>query len=132
MINSITTSLSGLQASSLKLNASASNIANASSIGSLEEGGHQAYTPVDVVQTSGGGGTVEATLVARDPASITSFAPGSPFANSQGLVAAPNVNLDEEIINTLEAEHNYKASAAALATAQELSETLLNTFDEDA
>ena len=48
MINSISIALTGLAAASKKINASASNIANLQTTGSLKEGEQAPYTPITV------------------------------------------------------------------------------------
>ena len=131
MLGSIGIALTGLDASSKKLYASASNIANASTVGSLEGTGRAAYTPIDTQYSAGGQGGVRTEFVDRQPAFVPSFAPGSPFANSEGLVAAPNVNLDEELVNSSKAANAYKANAFVIDKSQELADTLLDAFDDD-
>lgn len=131
MLNSIGISLTGLDAASKKLNASASNIANSRTIGSLDGSGRQAYQPIDTQSTTIAQGGVRTEYVNRQPAFVPSFDPDSPFADENGLVAAPNVSLDEELINSAAAEHAYKANALVIDKAQELAETLLDTFDDD-
>ena len=52
MLNAINIALSGLTAASKKVEASASNIANLQTVGSLEEGGQSPYTPITAQQTA--------------------------------------------------------------------------------
>lgn len=132
MLGSIGIALTGLDAASKKLYASASNIANSQTVGSLDGTGRAAYTPIDTQYKSSTGGTVRTEFVNRTPAFVPSFAPGSPFADQNGLVAAPNVNLGEELINSASAVHSYKANAFVIATAQDLADTLLDAFDDEA
>ena len=132
MLGSIGVALTGLDAASKKLYASASNISNSDTVGSLDGTGREAYTPIDTQYSAGGQGGVRTEFVNRNPAFVPSFAPGSPFANEDGLVAAPNVNLDEELINSATAAHAYKANAFVIGKSQELADTLLDAFDKDA
>lgn len=130
MLDSIKTSLSGLNAASKQVNAGANNLANQGTVGALSpEDGPPAYQPVDVVQTTDNTGAVRAETVARNPASYAAYDPNSTFANDEGLVAAPNVDAATEIVNMKLAEVAYKASLAALRTAQDMSEELLSRFD---
>lgn len=130
MLDAIKSSLSGLQAASKQVNASASNIAGASVVGAVDPAdGPSAYQPVDVVQTTNGTGGVSATTVNRDPASFTAFDPDSSFANAQGEVSVPNVDYTTEIVNLKLAEIAYKANLAVLRTTRELSQELLSRFD---
>ncbi len=130
MVDSISASLSGLTAASKQVNASASNIANAGTVGAINPSdGPAAYQPVDVVQTTNNNGGVTSTYAGRDPASVVAYQPNSPYADSEGLVSAPNVDLTTEVVNLKLAEIAYKANLTALRVSQDLTEELLTRFD---
>src|SRR5689334_6162071 len=112
MIGSMTISISGMNASAARLQASASNIANADTSGALN-GGPAAYQPVDVVQTSIGGrgvAGVSATYTPRTPAFIAAYDPDASYADAKGMVAAPNVDLAAEAVNVLAATMSFRAN----------------------
>lgn len=133
MIGAISTALSGLFAASKRAEASASNIANASTAGSLDPASaNQPYNALTTVQTASPGGGVTATNIPKSPGIVNAYSPDSPFANADGLVGAPNVDLSEEIVNLKLAEVSYKANIASLKTAQEMSEELGRLLDKDA
>jgi flagellar basal-body rod protein FlgC len=133
MINSISIAVTGLAAASRKLNASASNIANSQTTGSLDPAAEkQAYTPVDVVNMSAPGGGVMARYTNRIPPTVPSFDPNAPYANEEGLVSAPNINLDQELMTGLIAENAYKANAMVIKTASEMQNELIRALDEEA
>ena len=67
----------------------------------------------------------------RDPAFVPSFSPDSPFADEQGLVNAPNVSLDEEMVNLKIAEHAYKANAQVIKTSSEMQDALRDALNSD-
>lgn len=121
-------------AASKKVEASASNIANMSSAGSLDPSSpNQPYEALTTVQTSNGAtGGVTANNIPKSPGVVNAYAPDSPFANSEGLVGAPNVDLAEEAVNLKLAELAYKANVSVIKTADEMSKALLSTFDEKA
>lgn len=130
MTNPVSIALTGLQLASQKANAAASNIANANTSGAREGiEGPQAYAPIDVVETSTEAG-VRGEIVERDPATTLAYDPDAAFADEQGLVAAPNVDLGEEIINLKQAALAYKANAAVARVANEIEQEILNRFDE--
>lgn len=132
-MNSITgIALTGLTAASKQLNTSATNIVNANTVGSLDPGEQQPYTPVEASKTSNASGGVESRIVARDTSFVPSFDPNSPFADENGLVNAPNINLAEELTNAKLAELNYKASATLIKTDKELFEELVSAVNKDA
>lgn len=130
MINPLSLSLSGLMATSRKAADAAGNIVNASSSGSPDPSSPvRPYQPVDTVIKPGPGGGVIAASTPRTPAFVPSYEPGQPFADENGMVAAPNVNLDEELINLKVAEQAYKANAQVLKVSRTLQDELLTAID---
>lgn len=137
MINAIQTALSGLVASTKRVEASASNIANIGTAGSLDDAGNAPYAPISTVQqtqtdSQGNATGVTAENLPRENAFVPAYDPDSPFANSEGFVGVPNVNLAEEAVNLKLAEATYKANIAVLETVNELSDELLSIFDDEA
>ena len=130
MINPISTSISGLMSASKKVAVAASNIVNADGVGSTDpKNANQAYSAQVTQDTTTAGGGVKTVSLNRTPAFVPSYQPDSPFADGQGLVNAPNVNLDEELINTKTAENAYKANAQVLRTGLEMQDTLREALD---
>lgn len=128
MINAIRTALSGLAAASKRVEAGASNIANLTTAGSLEDPSRPPYAAVTTVQTAENGG-VRAEIVQKDPPYVPAYDPGSPFAGQDGLVGVPNVDLAEEAVNLSLAKAAYKASLSVIRTADEMQDALLKSFD---
>ena len=128
MINAIGIALSGLQAASRKVEASASNIAN------MQTADYEPLTTQQTAQAdgSGGGQGVNSTFVAKNPPFTPSYDPDSPFANGEGYVNAPNVDLAEEAVNMTLASTAYKASVSVIKTVEDMTEELLNAFDKKA
>lgn len=134
MLNAIQTALSGLAASVKRVDASAQNIANSRTSGSLIDAENSPYTPVTTVQQAQGentGGGVTAENIPIDQPFVPAFDPDSPFANAEGLVGAPNVNLAAEAVNLITAEVAYKANVSVIETASEMSGELLDLLDTD-
>ncbi len=134
MINSISIATSGLLASAKRADIAAQNIVNADTVGAISstKGQNSGYTPQDALTLSQTGGTVEAVSLNRSPPFVLSYEPNSPLANSDGLVNAPNVSTDEELITLKQAENAYKANAISLKTGQEMEETLTKALDHKA
>jgi flagellar basal-body rod protein FlgC len=135
MINAIQIALSGLMAASKKTEASASNIANLQSSGSLEDTGSAPYSALTTKQSSyvSDGGDVlgvRSEFVPKNPPFVPAYGPDSPFADEQGFIGVPNVNLAEEAVNLKLAELSFKANAAIIKSASELQEELLSAFDD--
>ncbi len=132
MVNAISTSLSGLLAQSKKLSVAASNIANADTKGSLDKmDPNQPYLALTSYTKANGGG-VDVAVVLRTPATVQIYDPDAPFANEDGMVAMPNVNLDEEVITAKMAEQAYTANAKVMGTLNRLHDTLIDALDEKA
>ena len=130
MIGAISTALTGLFAAGKRAEASASNIANMSSAGSPDPAGPSPpYEALTTVQTSNGAVGTSAYNIPKSPGILNAYAPDSPFANSEGMIGTPNVDLAEEAVNLKLAELSYKANVSVLKTADEMSEALLSTFD---
>ena len=132
MIDVIKTALSGLNASSQKLAASASNIANIDTVGSLEDGGQAPYTPLTTTQSTGVGGGVTSKVVPKNNPFYSAYSPDSRFADENGIIGVPNVDLAEEAVNSKIAEITYKANIKVIKAAEEMSDDLLSLVDKKA
>ena len=142
MFAAIAAARSGLLASVTRLNAAASNIANSATTGPLpatpaaqpippaSEESPRVYQPVDVVQTSFGEGTgaagVSATYRPRLPAYTRQYDPSAPFADADGFVATPKVDLAEEAVGVIEASLAFRANLAVLRRAADMAESLFD------
>ncbi len=123
--------LTGLNSASMRLNASAANIANFMTSGSLEPGGQSPYIPRDAVaKAQGETGGVQTEIINRDPAFTPAYDPNSPFANDQGYIGVPNVDLATEIVNMKLAEISYKANLKTIQTSRDMFGELLRSFDK--
>lgn len=132
MIGARTTALSGLNSASKKLEATASNIANVSTIGALkQEDGAKPYTPITTTQESNGTGGVTTNFAPKTPSFIPTYDPDSPFADNKGIIGTPNVSLEEEAGNLLLAKYSYKANIATIKASDEMQDELMNIFDKD-
>jgi flagellar basal-body rod protein FlgC len=125
--------LSGLNAASRRLQVSASNVANAQSTGALPNangtvpaGAPQAYAPLQVVQSASAGGGVQTSVTTVTPSTTTVFDPQASFANQDGLVATPNVDLAQEFVGQLLASYSFAANVAVLKTNDQNTKSLLD------
>ncbi len=114
---------SGLAAATLKLNASASNTANADDTSPVGTAGYQ---PLKVVNDPVPGGGVKAQAVTVKPSSLLIYDPLSPVANAQGLAEAPEIDPIHEVVNQLEAGRAFAYSLKALRVANQEQQTLLD------
>ena len=112
---------SGMTAATRRLEVSASNVANARSDGPLPSADAavqaqypEAYKPlrVDQVETSGGG--TFANVRHDSPSHVRNYDPGAPYADDRGMVASPNVDFANEVVQSPSQNFNkdYRAFAA--------------------
>lgn len=107
---------SGMAAATLKLSASASNLANIEDVAPVGAAGYQ---PIGVQTTPLAGGGVAATAVTLKPASYAAYDPTSPLANGQGMVAKPEIDPISEIGNQIQAGQAYAFQLKTLQIADE-------------
>jgi flagellar basal-body rod protein FlgC len=119
----IATALSGLDAARKRLEVSAVNVANVDSDGALPQSSGdapQAYTPLRVSQQPLVTGGTVATTQPVEPALVRRYAPNASYADRNGMVASPNVDLVGERIDQLAASRAYEANAQVLRVGLDL------------
>lgn len=129
MVGGVSVLLSGLVAQSQRLAASANNIANVSTTGRLPTADSPAttvYKPLSVTLTTQEMGEVHAHVVEAQNGYTAVYSPSSPYANEQGLIAAPNVDLAQEIVSIIETKIAYQADARGIKAQQKMMDELLN------
>lgn len=110
-------SVTGLAAAQTQLQVSASNVANMNDTAPLPGSGVSGpapYAPTRVETVSLGSGGVMAQLSTAQPTGSASYAPDNPYADSQGMVATPNVDIANEAVSQMQAVQLYQSSAAVL------------------
>ena len=124
--SSIDISASGLFAQRTRLDAIANNIANAGTT-RTEKGGP--YRKQEVVfrahagplEPGKGGVAVEAVVESQDPPKMV-YDPSHPDAGPDGMVAMPNVNIVEEMVDMITATRSYEANVQAINAARAMAE----------
>jgi flagellar basal-body rod protein FlgC len=117
---------SGLSAAARRLEASASNIANARSNGALPgENGPIVYAPLEVQLAAQASGGVAASISPSARNALLAYDPQASFANAQGYVAAPAVDLTQDMINLAMASYDFAANLAVIHTAKDMTNALL-------
>jgi flagellar basal-body rod protein FlgC len=131
MSSVLSIAISGMQAATTRLEVSARNVANVRSAGALpdgqgNDGAPRPYTPqrVDQVDVSGGG--TQAVVSDVSPASVPTYDPGALYANAEGMVAYPNVDLTEEAIQQLIARYTFAANARVVTAYDQMAKSLLD------
>jgi flagellar basal-body rod protein FlgC len=111
-------SASALAAQRQRMNTIASNLANAQSTRTAEGGPYRRQDVVFTTDAQGEGQTglqgVKVSGIVRDNSPFTMvYDPGHPDADQDGIVAMPNVNVIEEMVNMMMASRAYEASVSA-------------------
>jgi flagellar basal-body rod protein FlgC len=114
---------SALSAQSLRLNATASNLANADSVTSANGQPYRAkqvvFTAAPVAGQEAVGVQVRQVVEDASPPRMV-YEPKNPLADEQGYVALPNVNVVEEMVNMISASRAYQANAEMMNNARQL------------
>jgi flagellar basal-body rod protein FlgC len=129
MIDASKIALSGLHAAERRIGVSASNVANLSStVRTAEDGSlvNDPYRPQRVVQSSLSSGGVRADVVELSNPTIRVADPTSPVADENGTVEIPNISLEEEVMNQIQASYDYKANLKVIKVQKELDKALLD------
>ena len=122
---------SALSAQSQRLNAVASNLANADSVAGADGQSYKARqvvfqaTPVAGAGPSSAGVMVSAVTESAAPARRV-HDPKNPAANADGYVEFSNVNVVEEMVNMMSASRAYQTNADVLNTARSLLQKTLS------
>lgn len=133
LMNIFNISGSAMNAQSVRLNVTASNMANADAISSSIDQTYKARHPVfetvlDDLSLDGNttpGGVRVAGIVESQVPANKEFQPGNPLADEEGYIYRPNVNIIEEMANMIAASRNYQTNVEMVnASKQMLSETL--------
>ena len=121
---------SGMSAPSVRLNTTASNIANANSVSSSINETYKARHPVFAAEmtkamSSQANGVNVLGIVESDAPLKVEHNPNHPLADSDGNIYKPNVNVVEEMANMISASRAYQTNVQiADAAKQMLTKTL--------
>ncbi|MBL8436903.1 MAG: flagellar basal body rod protein FlgC [Zoogloeaceae bacterium] len=123
MLNVFQIAGSALNAQSLRLNTTASNLANADSVVGADGQPYRAKQVVFAATPVAGPGSqgVKVTQVVESAAPLRLvYDPANPAANPEGYVSMPNVNVVEEMVNMISASRSYQNNAEVMNTAKTL------------
>lgn len=127
----------GMNAQSIRLNTTASNIANAETVGSSEGDTYKARKPwfsvlekqwddvdrlnrkLDVRSQIGDGVKING-IVESDAPLKKRFEPNHPMADEEGYVLYPNVNVVEEMTDMMSSSRSYQMNVEVLKTAKQM------------
>ena len=118
---------SAMSAQSVRLNTTASNLANADSVSSSADTTYRARRPVfaaalDNAMGSDGSSTgVQVKgIVESDAPLIREYNPNSPMADKDGYIFRPNVNQVEEMADMMSASRAYQTNVQVADSAKQM------------
>ncbi len=118
---------SGMSAQSVRLNTTASNLANANSISTTEEGAYRSRQPLFQSALEQAAPNSDAAVGVRVLGVIESnaapqrlYEPGNPLSDGDGYVWKSNVNIAEEMANMISASRSFQNNIEVLNTSKEL------------
>ena len=116
---------SGMAAQSVRLNTTASNLANAGSVAGSPDAAYRARQPVFESLMDGFGNASDVAVRVREITTSDApvralYQPSHPDADADGNVWVSNVNAVEEMVNMLSASRSYRNNIEVLQTSKEL------------
>ena len=113
----------GLSAQLVRMNAAASNLANAGSVAGSEAEAYRPLRPVFASDLDAATGLSSVRVVGVYQSSATPLQqhdPGNPLANANGDVFAAPVDENAEMVEMLDSSRQYQNLVEALSTAKDL------------
>ena len=138
LLNVFDVSGSAMSAQTVRLNTTASNIANAQSVAEIPADTYRAQHPVFAMALNnalqqgfsqsndvGATGVRVADVIESDAPLDMRYEPHHPYANDEGFVAYPNVSVVEEMANMISASRAFQLNVEVMNTARTLAERVL-------
>ncbi len=126
MFNVFDVAGTALSAQSLRLNVTASNLANANSVSSSTDQTYRAREPVfaamlnDAANGEDSVGVQVRGIVESQAPLQKQYNPSHPMADADGYIYLPNVNIAEEMANMISASRSYQTNVEVVDTAKQL------------
>lgn len=129
---------SAMNAQSVRLNTTASNLANAQSISSSSGETYRARKPIFEVRSQdasqlfaapgleAGVGVQVSDVVQSDAPLRQEYSPSHPLADDNGFIYYPNVNVVEEMADMISASRSFQINADIMNTAKQMMQRTLS------
>jgi len=126
----------GMNAQLVRMNTTASNLANAGVVAGTDQGAFRAKRPVfqslldnAMLGNESFEGGVRVDSIIDDPKPVKQvFEPNNPLADEDGYVFASNVNEIEELIEMMDASRAYQNNVEVISTAKQLMSRTLDVI----
>ena len=128
----------GMSAQLVRMNTTASNLANAGVVAGTDQGAFRAKRPVfqslldnAMLGKESFEGGVRVDSIIDDPKPVKQvFEPNNPLADEDGYVFASNVNEIEELIEMMDASRAYQNNVEVISTAKQLMSRTLDVIKD--
>lgn len=128
LFNVFDVSGSAMSAQNVRLNTTASNLANANSVSSSVEQTYRARQPVFAAQLQQAVGKQQGESVGVKVLGVVEsgkplqieYNPGHPMADENGYIYKPNVNVVEEMANMISASRSYQTNVQIADSAKQM------------
>ncbi|MGB0867637.1 MAG: flagellar basal body rod protein FlgC [Granulosicoccaceae bacterium] len=121
---------SAMSAQSLRLNITASNMANANTLaGDKQEvykARHPVFKAVMLEAQQHTTGVKMAGVLEDETEALAQFSPGHPLADEEGYVYSPNISVVEEMVNMMSASRSFQANVEVLNTTKQMLQRTLS------
>ncbi len=117
---------SGMSAQSIRLNTTASNIANADAVSSSVDKTYRARHPIfeaemaKANQQQSSQSVAVKGIVESDAPLLKEYSPDHPMADGDGFIYKPNVNVMEEMANMISASRSYQMNVQVAEAAKSM------------
>ena len=121
---------SAMSAQSVRLNATASNLANANSVAGSPDAAYRARSPVfeaamteatgDIVADPASAGVRVTGVVESQAPPARVYQPGHPQADAEGYVYMSNVNVVDEMVNMVSSARAYQNNVEVMNTSKDM------------
>jgi len=115
---------SAMSAQNIRLNTTASNLANSETVSGSEQQAYRSRQPVFATmldQANKAVAGVRVTGITTDNSPVQKeYAPQNPMADEQGYIYKSNVNPVEEMANMISASRSYQSNVEVMNTSKEL------------
>lgn len=123
LFNVFNISGSAMQAQTVRMNTTASNLANSDTVASTKEDAYKAKHPVFAAELSAqreAAGVKVKDIYESDAEPVMRHAPNHPMANNEGYIFESNVNTIEEMVNMISASRSYQNNVEVMNTSKEM------------
>ncbi|RTR32597.1 flagellar basal body rod protein FlgC [Shewanella atlantica] len=127
LFNIFNVSGSGMSAQSVRLNTTASNIANADAVSSSVEETYRARHPIFEAEMAKANHQQQSSqsvavkgIVESDAPLQKEYSPDHPMADGDGFIYKPNVNVMEEMANMISASRSYQMNVQVAEAAKSM------------